>query len=150
MDGHVDQKKRKRGIHTAVVLEPEVLERLRRSKEGVSFEIRERIRRTLEQEAFDTPSRALANAVMWLADEINRVSGTPWYATRKGRQAIVAGFQQLVEELPIPLTNSLEEKFTDDPSTLGRAIARIHLLPRGFSDSFVEDWMRLFNPRKEP
>ena len=48
-----DQKKRKRGIHTAVVLEPEVLERLRKSKEGVSFEIRERIRRTLEQDTFD-------------------------------------------------------------------------------------------------
>jgi hypothetical protein len=87
---------------------------------------------------------------MSLADDITRHSGTPWHATRKGRQAIVAAFQQFVEELPIPLTDSLEEKFTDDPSTLGRAIARIRLFPRNLGRSFVEDWMRVFKERMEP
>jgi hypothetical protein len=145
-----NKPKRKRGIHTAVVLEPEVLERLRTSKEGVSFEIRERIRRTLEQEEFEAPSRALANAAMVLADEISRQSGTPWHATRKGRQAIVAAFQQLVEELPEPQTNSPEDKFTDDPATLGRAIARLHLFPRDLDlTRHLLDLERLF-PRKKP
>ena len=91
------RKNRKRGIHTAVVLEPEVLERLRMSKEGVSFEIRERIRRTLEQDTFDGRTLSLANLMMRMAEDIRRHTGTPWHATKKGRQAIVAAFQQLVE-----------------------------------------------------
>lgn len=122
-----DQKKRKRGIHTAVVLEPEVLERLRKSKEGVSFEIRERIRRTLEQDTFDGRTLSLANLMMRMAEDIRRHTGTPWHATKKGRQAIVAAFQQLVNSLPVG-TTALEDTFgPDDPSTLGRAIARTRM-----------------------
>jgi hypothetical protein len=122
-----DQKKRKRGIHTAVVLEPEVLERLRKSKEGVSFEIRERIRRTLEQDTFDGRTLSLANLMMRVAEDIRRHTGTPWHATKKGRQAIVAAFEQLVDSLPVGTTVPEDTFGPDDPSTLGRAIARTRM-----------------------
>ena len=40
---------KKRGVHTAVVLPPEVLDQLRKSERGVSEEIRRRIALTFEQ-----------------------------------------------------------------------------------------------------
>jgi hypothetical protein len=119
--------KRTRGIHTAVVLEPEVRERLKASEKGVSLEIRERINRTLWEEEAAPPTRELAVAVRQMAEEISRQTCTPWHSTMKGRRAIVAAIQHFLDSLPAP-TAAAEEMFgPDDPSTLGRVIARMYL-----------------------
>jgi hypothetical protein len=118
--------KKRGGIHTAVVLEPEVHERLKGSKNGISQEIRERINRTFLEEKDAAPSRELADAVRRMAEEISRQTGTPWHSTIKGRQAIMAAFQHFLDAVPAPM--AAEDMFgPDDPSTLGRVIARMYL-----------------------
>lgn len=120
------KSKRARGVHTAVVLPPDVLEQLRRSERGVSEEVRRRVDRTLDEDAFDEQTRALGDAIMWIADEVSRQVGHPWHVTVKGRQAVAVAIQHFLEA-SIPPTESLAVELLfgpDDPPTLGRTIAR--------------------------
>jgi hypothetical protein len=119
-------KLRGRGIHTAVVLPPEVLDRLRQSERGVSEEIRRRIALTLEQDAIDPATRELLAAVTWIAGELHRQSRASWHAFPKAHEALSVAIQTWLEMVkpkePGGAANDLLSP--DDPPTLGRSIAR--------------------------
>jgi len=123
----VSPKKRKREarIQTAVRLEPEILEKLRESHLSLSDEIRRRISLTLEADKYDENTRALATDVMWLADEVSRQLGFPWWSGPKAHHALGVAIQTWIEMGAPPLSAAESDLFgPDDPATLGRSVAR--------------------------
>jgi hypothetical protein len=125
--GKKPKPKSQRGVHTAVVLPPDMLERLRQSERGVSEEIRRRLTESFEAERHDQQTRDLQYAVAWMAEELARQANGAWHTTRKGREALAAAIQTWLE-LNMPKasgTVAVSDLFgPDDPPTLGRSIAR--------------------------
>jgi hypothetical protein len=122
----MEQEKKPRGVHTALVLQPDVLEKLKKGSGGVSAEIRRRIDRTFLEDEFSEATRSLADAVMWIADEIDRQIGLPWNASRNGHLAVATALQTWLE-LCAPAAISGKDPLLfgpDDPETLGRSVAR--------------------------
>jgi hypothetical protein len=123
------KKKRQRStpamVHTAVVLPPEMIERLKQSDRGLSEEIRNRLSYTLFVDEFDARTRELGPTVMRLADEVRRHTGQPWHGSRQAFEVLEAALQAYLETLK-PTNELSSEVFPDDPPTLGRAIARNH------------------------
>jgi len=88
---------RQPGVHTAVRLPPEVLEKLRQSERGVSEEIRERIARTLLEDELDPNTRDLLNLARWLAEFLRSdFGGQWWHASPRAHEAFVAGVAELL------------------------------------------------------
>jgi hypothetical protein len=120
------EKKRTRGIHTAVVLPPDVLDQLRRSELGVSEEIRRRVALTLEDDAYDAPTRELVRGIMRLAAEVERETGCAWHdhsgAHLAFRQAILSRLARLKPKQG-PITFGERPHQTgpgDDPQIIGQ------------------------------
>ena len=79
---------KKRGVHTAVVLPPEVLDQLRKSERGVSEEIRRRIALTFEQDAADRVIRELCDEVRRIADKLRQDFGAEWHTFAQSTSSI--------------------------------------------------------------
>jgi hypothetical protein len=110
-----------------VVLQPDVLDKLRKGSGGVSEEIRRRIDRTLFEDGYSQATRSLADAAMWIADEIDRQVGAPWHTSRNGHLAVATALQTWLVELCAPdaASDPTQDSFgPDDPGTLGRSVAR--------------------------
>jgi hypothetical protein len=134
-------------VQTALRLPRIVFEKLKNNPWGfgVSSAIRDRLDRTFDEETFDQQSRQLADSVLWISDELSRQIGAPWHATRKGHQALAAAIEQLLAEPPPVETGvAAEDVFgSDDPPTLGRAIARQFLRFRATMVKDVDGMRRI-------
>jgi hypothetical protein len=119
---------KKRGVHTAVVLPPEVLDQLRKSERAVSEEIRRRIARTFEQDAADPVMRELCNGISRIADKLRQDFGADWHASPRAHQAFVAAVAQRIAQYTPPTgTESAARSdlvgtvgVDDPPETIGR------------------------------
>jgi hypothetical protein len=124
--------KRGRGVHTAVVLPPEIRDKLKESERGLSEEIRARIERTLREDALGPELRGLLADVAWLADEIDHQVGisSSWRALPKANdalaEAIRAWLQIIKPERFGTVPGASDLMGPDDPPTLGRSIARLY------------------------
>ena len=119
------------GVHTAVRLPPEVLEKLRQSERGVSEEIRDRIARTLAEDEIDPNTRDLLNRARWLAEFLRSdFGGEWWYGAPRAHAAFAAGVAELLAHYkPIepPQADPTAVGFSDlldPPDTVGRLRAR--------------------------
>jgi hypothetical protein len=133
-------------VQTALRLPRVVFEKLKNNPWGlgVSTAIRQRLDRTFDEETFDQESRDLADSVLWISDELSRQIGVPWHATRKGRQALAAAIEKLLSEGPVETNAAAEDVFgSDDPPTLGRAIARQFLRLKGTMANNVDGMRRI-------
>ena len=115
----------------AVALPPEVRAQLEAaataSGHSVAEEIRRRINLTLWLDTYDKPTRDLADAVMWIAREIELQTRSPWQRNRKSNEALSAALQEWLEHLRPQLSGGASDLFgPDDPATLGRSIARYY------------------------
>lgn len=118
------EQKRARGVHTAVVLPPDLLEHLRRSDRGVSEEVRRRVALTFEQDALDAVTRELCTGLVDIAARLQVDYGKEWHASPDAYRAFVAAVvQRLTQYLPTPRTgvgaSDLLEP-NDEPETIGR------------------------------
>lgn len=134
-----EKKKRRRSapamVHTAVVLPPDMIERLKQSERGLSEEIRRRLERSLAEDAalaaIDPETQDLIEAVAWMADQLQRDTSVPWHYHQRAHEALSTAFQTYFASLKPPLsegppgvTDLFLAYLADDPQTLGRAIAR--------------------------
>ncbi len=120
------QKAKKPRVQVAVRLEPEMLEELQKDGHlSLSDEIRQRINRTLFLDTYDDATRAFAEDVMWLANEISRQVGSTWSFSHNGHLALGTAVQTWLEINAPPLQGAASDLFgPDDPTTLGRSVAR--------------------------
>jgi hypothetical protein len=91
------------------------------------MEIRHRLTLTLEEDQFEMPTRELARDVMFLADEVKRQSGLSWHTYPKAHEALAEALRMWLEIIKPPIAESAAASDLfgpDDPSTLGRSIAR--------------------------
>jgi hypothetical protein len=118
--------KRARGVHTAVVLQPDVLESLRQSPRGVSNEIRHRINRTLYEDGFDQKTRELAADIMEIANELHRQTGVTWHLNRGAHQALVEAVRWWLDSIkpPVDDVGAVSDLFVGDPLTRGQSVAQ--------------------------
>jgi len=66
---------------------------------SLAEEIRSRLNLTLWLDTYDRPTRDLADAVMWIAQEIERQTREKWQSNRKANEALAAALQELLEGL---------------------------------------------------
>jgi len=121
------KKMRARGVHTAVVLQPDVLESLRKSPRGVSNEIRHRINRTLYQEQFDLQTRELAADIMEIAAELHRQTGVSWYRNRSAHEALIEAVRTWLDSIKPPIDGTaatVSDLFVGDAVTRGQSVAQ--------------------------
>lgn len=120
------KQKRARGVHTAVVLQPDVLESLRQSPRGVSNEIRHRIDRTLYEDGFDQKTRELAADIMEIAGELQRQTGVTWHLNRSAHQALVEAVRWWLDSIKPPMNDvaTASDLFVGDPLTRGQSVAQ--------------------------
>jgi hypothetical protein len=113
----------------AVALPPNLRSRLEAASaaadHSLAEEIRIRLVRSFDQEVEDKPTRDLAAAVTWLADEVSRQSDLPWYSNPNAQKALAAAIQEQLEITAPPYQGAASDLFgPGDPPTLGRSIAR--------------------------
>jgi len=94
----------KRGVHTAVVLPPDVLEQLRKSERGVSEEIRERINRTFSDDAIDPVTRELRDGLVNIAARLRGDFGEEWHASPRVFREFAAAVAQRLSAYEPPAT----------------------------------------------
>jgi hypothetical protein len=120
------EKKRTRGIHTAVVLPRDVLEQLRRSERGVSEEIRRRIALTFEQDSIDPVTRELRDGLVDIAKLLRQDYAVEWYTWPPAYQAFAAAMAKRIAEYAPPPGILASAGATKDmlreesPETIGR------------------------------
>jgi len=120
------KQKRSRGVHTAVVLPPDMLEQLRRSERGVSEEIRRRLALTFEQDAADPITRELHAGLANIATQLKQDFGTEWHTMQRPYEAFVAAVvQRLANYKPpqreeVAATDLLFAGPDGPPETIGR------------------------------
>jgi plasmid stability protein len=96
---------------------------------SIAEEIRKRINITLENEKIDPATQELATDIMQLAEWISREKRFSWHSHPKAHEAFVEAIKEWLAELkpkrndPVALPSDLMWG-NDDPSTLGRSIAR--------------------------
>jgi hypothetical protein len=125
--------KRPETIQTALRLPVEMHEKLKQSELGVSEEIRGRLDYSFFLDGHDSDTRSLANAVLWMARQIQHDTGIAWHENAKASEALSVAFQTylaLTAQPPFKGPSIPDEKFVDDPATLGRAVAR-HCIANG-------------------
>jgi hypothetical protein len=113
----------------AVALPPDIRDQLQAAADtaghSLAEEIRRRINRTLYEDSFDEPTRKLATAVKWLAEEVSRQSEVPWHSNPRAQKALAAAIQDRLEITAPPWQGAASDLFgPGDPATLGRAISR--------------------------
>ena len=93
---------------------------------SIAEEIRRRLALTVERDGMDAETRALLEAVGWMADEIRRQSGADWHDFPKATEALAAAIHTWLEIIkPKESSTAASDLFSpDDPPTLGRSIAR--------------------------
>jgi hypothetical protein len=117
----VKVKKRVRGVHTAVVFSPEVLEQLRSSERGVSEEVRRRVALTFEQDAIDPVTRELRDGLLNIAALLRSDFAADWHALPWAHKAFAAAIvQRLAEYAPPERPNLAVDALFDPPETIGR------------------------------
>jgi hypothetical protein len=135
--------KRGRGVHTAVVLSPEVRDQLKESERGLSEEIRERIERTLEWDTHDEPTRELAADIMGIAHELNRQTGVAWHTNSVAHDALAAAVQLLLENTKPPAGSAaVSDLFVGDPRTRGRSVAQFYLRIKAENEKTRQELLR--------
>ncbi len=114
-----------RGVHTAVVLSPEVRDKLKQSERGLSEEIRERIDRTFKYDEVDPVTRELVEGLINIAALLRIDFGAEWHAWPRAYEAFAAAVaQRLAGYTPPPgvMTSAASEMLSSDdlPETVGR------------------------------
>jgi len=124
------------GIKTELVhlrLPVAILKRMRGSPRGLTGEIKDRLARSVAIDAYP-PTRDLAEAVQWIADEVSRHAGAKWNDSAGGRGAVVAGLKAWIEATvgSLEWRGAADDLFwgADDPAIVGRTIARSHRLAK--------------------
>jgi hypothetical protein len=127
----VDKPPKKRGrpagerkTHTAVTIDPRMLETLKASALGVSEEIRRRVAVTLEADVYDEPTRHLATEIMRIAAEVECETGAAWHSHAGAwlafRQAILARMKRLEPQGPTAFGERPHQSGPyDDPLEIG-------------------------------
>jgi hypothetical protein len=128
----------KRMVHTAVVLPPELLERLRQDGEvaghGLSGEIRLRLQTTYLFDAHkhhDRKTASLLSAIRHLSEMVERNVRKKWHEHAYAHAAFRAGVLDfLTRQKPPGEANkrpdaALEEPDDDPPEAVGRTLARV-------------------------
>jgi hypothetical protein len=113
--------KREARVQTGLRLEPEILDQLRKSPLGVSEEIRRRITLSLEADTEDPLTKQLADAVMWIADEVSRQAGVPWHSNQNARKALAVGIQTWFEIIAPPLLGAASGRWIMTAPASGEA-----------------------------
>jgi predicted DNA-binding protein len=97
------------------------------SKRGRSTaeEIEDRVKQTLkEEELFDASTRWLAAEIRLLARDVQRQTGHAWRAHPKSHEALVEAIATVLEQVKPRIVEGEDKWGSDDPRTLGRAVAR--------------------------
>jgi hypothetical protein len=121
-------------VHTAAVLPPELVERLKRDAEasgrGLSGEIRERLQRTYQAEdAEDPETDRFVAAVKTLSGFLERDLGTKWHGHDYALAAFRAGITALLARYVLAGDERLRPGYVegdpdDPPDVVGRTHAR--------------------------
>jgi hypothetical protein len=121
MEEAMPKKEGKRGVHTAVVLPPEMLEALRSSEGGISDEIRRRLTLTFEQDALDPVTRELQQAIAHVAATLRKDCDGPWHTSAYAYAAFNAAVtQRLKGYAPAGDVGLAVRDLFGDPETVGR------------------------------
>jgi hypothetical protein len=120
-------------VHTAVVLPPELIARLREDAEasgrGLSAEIRERLQSTylLQATPDDAQTKNFLAALQKLADVVARGLGSRWYDHSYALAAFKAGVIEFLSRY-LPAGDEKihpDGEGTDPPDVVGRTYARL-------------------------
>jgi hypothetical protein len=98
---------------------------------SVAEEIRRRLERSFAQDAVEEKTRELIDDVAALGDWLKRDKALPWYFNRASHETFAEAVQAYFEETRPPVKRdppgASDLMWSDDPKTLGRAIARHYL-----------------------
>ena len=116
---------RGRGVHTAVVLSPDVRDKLKQSERGLSEEIRERIERTFKYDEVDPVTRELVEGLINIAALLRIDFGAEWHRWPRAYEAFAAAAAQRLAGYALPqgiVTDTTSEMLTENdlPETVGR------------------------------
>jgi len=116
---------RGRGVHTAVVLSPEVRDKLKQSERGLSEEIRERIERTFKYDEVDPVTRELVEGLINIAALLRIDFGAQWHRWPRAYEAFAAAAAQRLAGYALPqgiVADTTSEMVTENdlPETVGR------------------------------
>jgi hypothetical protein len=144
----VARKAKRARVQVAIRLEPEMLEKLQEDGHlSLSDEIRTRVNRTLFIDSYDQSTRLLAEDVMWLADEISRQVGSTWSYSHNGHLALGTAIQTWLEINAPPLHGAASDLFgPDDPTTLGRSVARHYQRVKSEMEKSTEEIPQIQKP----
>jgi hypothetical protein len=123
-------------VHTAVVLPPDLIDRLRTDAEAkgqaLSAEIRDRLLATYQAATIDRETTDLLVAVRELGDTIARDMGAKWYEHSYSLAAFKAGVAQFLsrylpqgDERIRPDSENTGAPDDDPPDVIGRTYARL-------------------------
>lgn len=149
----VRKKAKQTLIQTGLRLEPEILDKLRKSPRGVSEEIRDRLIRTFFEDEIDPRTRELAAGVMQLAQDIRHDKSFDWYSHEKAHETLVEAIKALLGSLKPKRegTHAVTSDLMwgdDDPVTLGRSIARAYLRRKVEMAKSLQEMVRLHKGEK--
>jgi hypothetical protein len=117
-------------VHTAIVLPPELIARLKVDAEangqGLSAEIRQRIQLTYLQEGPAKETNRLLKAIRKLADVVVRDQGTQWFDHSYSLAAFKAGVVAFLSRYYLDGDEKIhpDGKSDDPPEVVGRTYAR--------------------------
>jgi hypothetical protein len=116
---------RGRGVHTAVVLSPEVRDKLKQSERGLSEEIRERIERTFKYDEVDPVTRELVEGLINIAALLRIDFGAEWHRMPRAYEAFATAAAQRLAGYALPpdiVADTTSEMLTENdlPETVGR------------------------------
>jgi hypothetical protein len=116
---------RGRGVHTAVVLSPEVRDKLKQSERGLSEEIRERIERTFKYDEVDPVTRELVEGLINIAALLRIDFGAEWHRWPRAYEAFATAAAQRLAGYALPqdiVADTTSEMLTENdlPETVGR------------------------------
>jgi hypothetical protein len=118
-------------VHTAIVLPPELIARLKADAEangqGLSAEIRQRIQLTYLQEGSAKKTINLLEAIRKLADVVVRDQGTQWYEHSYSLAAFKAGVAEFLARYLLTGDEKIhpDGESDDPPEVVGRTYARL-------------------------
>jgi hypothetical protein len=118
-------------VHTAVVLPPELVARLKTDAEasgqGLSAEIRQRLQSTYLSQGLPAETNRLLAAIRKLADMLARDLGTEWYGHSYALAAFKAGVLALLSRYELEGNEKLrpDGEGDDPPEAVGRTYARL-------------------------
>jgi hypothetical protein len=141
-----------------VALSDELRQKLSTASEAggrsIAEEIRRRVEQSFEADAVDEATRELVEAVIWIADELNRQIRSSWALRRGGREALAHAIQAWLEITAPPRRSgpvvASDLMGPDDPPTLGRSIARTYQRFKAAIEKSTEELRREHAKGKKP